>query len=99
MGYLSLFLAIISKRKGFWRNCLIVAIIAGLLTFGVDMYGATRVPGFKWSMFDWDTVAQPALIDFLTGFIQVVIAWAVIWLGKRIFVWRKEKTANYPESQ
>jgi hypothetical protein len=94
MGFLSILIAIISKRKGYWRNCLIVAIISGLLVFGVDLWGSTQLSGFKWSMLDWFTLAEPAAIDFFTGFIQVVIAWAVIWLGKRIFVWRKEKTAN-----
>lgn len=38
MGLLYLIFAIFSERKSFWRNCIVLAIISGLITVGWDVY-------------------------------------------------------------
>jgi hypothetical protein len=96
MGLLYLIIAILSKRKGFWRNCVVLAIISGLITVGWDVYNATHQPELahaNWSTFDWSETALPAVVDFFIGFIQVFIGFGLVWICKRLSVWRKGKTA------
>ena|SRR5258708_30508246 len=98
---LLLIFAIFSKRKSFWRNCIVLAIISGLITVGWDVYSSTQQPEFahvNWSTFDWSAVVSHVGLDFLWGvgldflwgFIQVVIGFGLVWICKRLFVWRKE---------
>jgi D-alanyl-lipoteichoic acid acyltransferase DltB (MBOAT superfamily) len=97
MGLLFLIFAIISKRHNFWRNCIILAIIGGLLSVGVSVYTVvTRLQAANVAVDVriWSKLALPLGIDFVAGFLQVVIAFGIVWLCKRSFVWRKEKTVG-----
>jgi hypothetical protein len=95
MGLLYLILAILSKRKSFWRNCIVLAIISGLITVGWDVYMKQQPNA---STFHWSAMALPAGVDFFEGFIQVVIGFGLVWICKRLFVWRKEKSAQKQDS-